>query len=115
MKVDSALYRYLILALLGVDSAFTKPAGTCYDSITGGVIIGPDENNNLTIRMYRLNSANDPVPTYEATDGELVADERGRLVFEGRDQSLDNVTNDPLNGNFKAILTDLPVTFPSVQ
>lgn len=91
--------------------------GTCYDSLDGGVVFSPDESNNLTITMYRLNSANDAVPTYEATDedGQLETDEQGRMVFEGRGQSLDNVTSDALNGDFKAILTDLPPTFPPAQ
>ena len=90
--------------------------GTCYGQIDGGVLLGINDANQLTVLMYRLNSANDPVATYQAIDddGKLTADEQGRSVFEGPGQSLDNVTNGPLNGTFRIILTDLPITFPPV-
>ena len=90
--------------------------GVCYDQIDGGVLLGINDENQLTVLMYRLDSANDAVLTYQAIDddGTLTADEQGRPVFEGPGQSLDNVTNGPLNGTFKIILTDLPTTFPPV-
>ncbi len=88
--------------------------GTCYDSLEGGVVMGPGEDNSLTITMFKTNSANDLVATYEAVDddGELAEDDQGRQVFEGEATQYDITSNDNARGDFTAILTDLPVTFP---
>jgi hypothetical protein len=90
--------------------------GNCYGTPEGGVVFGPNDDGELSIRMYRLDAAGDDVTTYEATDsdGELEADDQGRLVFEGRGRYLD-YGNETLTGNFTAILTDFPVTFPPVE
>lgn len=88
--------------------------GTCYDSVEGGVVMGPGEDDPLTITMFKVNSANDLVATYEAVDddGKLAEDDQGRQVFEGKATQYDITSNDNARGDFTAVLTDLPVTFP---
>ena len=89
--------------------------GTCYDAIDGGAIFGPNEEGKLQIILFRLNSANDAVITFQSVDedGQLTEDSQGRLTFEGSGQNLDNVTNDPLNGQFKITkISDTPVLPP---
>lgn len=79
--------------------------------------MGPGEDNTLTITLFKVDSAGDFVPVYEAVDadGELTPDERGRLVFEGRATYYESYTNDTARGNFRAVLTDFPVAFPPFE
>lgn len=91
--------------------------GDCYDFLEGGAIIGPGEDNSLTITLFDVDSAGDFTPVYEAvdSDGELSTDNQGRQVFEGRATYYDTIANDSAKGDFKAILTDFPVAFPPVE
>lgn len=92
--------------------------GNCYDTLEGGVIFGPGEDNTLTITLFTVNSANDFVAVYEATDddGQLTKDDQGRDVFEGRGNYFDPIySGGNASGTFRAILTGLSVAFPPVE
>ncbi len=117
--------RYSIVQVRDVDPAGsgfgfyqTCYQGDCYDSLEGGAIMGPGEDNTLTITLFQVDSAGDFVAIYEATDddGGLTKDEQGRDVFEGDGQYFDpNYDDGDERGTFKAILTDFPVAFPPAQ
>lgn len=88
--------------------------GNCYDNVEGGVIMGPGEDNTLTITLFGVDTAGDFRAVYEVvdSDGEIEQDEQGRDVVEGRATYYDPFEiYDPRRGNFRATLTDLPVTF----
>lgn len=81
--------------------------GDCFDFAVGSVFFGPDEDGELSLVFYRLDTSDNVVTTYYAVDddGVLSQDERGRDVFEGRADWLDTV-GDPRSGTLRATLID---------
>lgn len=82
----------------------------CYDDPEGYAAMGIDDESKLTITLFRLSSTNDLVPLFEATDadGELVEDDQGRLVFEGKATAFEEF-GDEIRGTFRAVfIADAP-------
>lgn len=90
-------------------------SGSCQDTIDGAAVFGTFADKGLTLLLFRVDTANNPVPVYLArdTDGVISQDSRGRDVFEG--QAIWNREgNLPSQGSFTATRVAEAPVLPAV-